>query len=231
MSKEINRIAIRLKEVWKIYTSKVEQVFALKGISMELNYSEIAVIIGPSGAGKTTLLKIIYGLLSPDKGLVEINGVDIYKLNGSTRDRFILQLIGYMPQENKLIETLNIQENLILPLLATGNSKKISFKRVEKTLNLMGLEKFARRFPRELSTGQCRKALLARALINDPMVLLLDEPTANLDSESVKWLSEYLKLLKSEKGTCILLASHDQRILEIADKTYWLFDGSLKNLR
>jgi putative ABC transport system ATP-binding protein len=228
MSNEINKVAIKLKEVWKIYKSKVEQVFALKGITMELNYSEIAVIMGPSGAGKTTLLKIIYGLLFPDKGIVEINGVNIYKLNGSIRDRFILQLIGYMPQENKLIETLNIQENLILPLLAKGNSEKTSFKHVEKILNLMGLEKLAKRYPRELSMGQCRKALLARALINDPMILLLDEPTANLDSESVKWLLEYLKLLKNKKGTCILLASHDQRILEIADKTYWMFDGSLK---
>lgn len=231
MNDEANWAAVRLKEVWKTFTTKAEQIFALKGISMELNYSEITVIMGPSGAGKTTLLKTIYGLLPPDRGIVEVNDVDIYRLNGSARDRFIIQIMGYMPQEDKLIETLNIQENLILPLLALGYSEKAASKHVEEVLNLIGLEKLAKKLPRELSMGQRRKILLARALINEPMILLLDEPTANLDSESVEWLLEYLKLLKTEKGTCILLASHDQRVLEIADKTYWMLDGSLKNLR
>jgi len=228
---EANWPAVRLKEVWKTFTSRAEQVSALKGVSMELDYGEITIIMGPSGAGKTTLLKTIYGLLPPDRGAVEVNGVDIYRLSGSARDRFIGQLIGYMPQEDRLIETLNVQENLILPLLAIGESEKTASNRVKTILNVIGLNKLANRLPKELSMGQRRKVLLARALINDPEILLLDEPTANLDSDSVNWLLSRLELLKSEEGTCILLASHDRRVLEIADQIYWMLDGSLKKLK
>ena len=228
---EANWPAVRLKEVWKTFTSRAEQVSALKGVSMELDYGEITIIMGPSGAGKTTLLKTIYGLLPPDRGVVEVNGVDIYRLSGSARDRFISQLIGYMPQEDRLIETLNVQENLILPLLAIGESEKTASNRVKTILNVIGLNKLAERLPKELSMGQRRKVLLARALINDPEILLLDEPTANLDSDGVNWLLSYLELLKSEEDTCILLASHDQRVLEIADQIYWMLDGSLKKLK
>ncbi|RLI46975.1 ABC transporter ATP-binding protein [Candidatus Bathyarchaeota archaeon] len=231
MTCEANWPAVRLKEVWKTFTSRAEQVSALKGVSMELDYGEITIIMGPSGAGKTTLLKTIYGLLPPDRGVVEVNGVDIYRLSGSARDRFISQLIGYMPQEDRLIETLNVQENLILPLLAIGESEKTASNRVKTILNVIGLNKLAERLPKELSMGQRRKVLLARALINDPEILLLDEPTANLDSDGVNWLLSYLELLKSEEDTCILLASHDQRVLEIADQIYWMLDGSLKKLK
>ena len=231
MTCEANWPAVRLKEVWKTFTSRAEQVSALKGVSMELDYGEITIIMGPSGAGKTTLLKTIYGLLPPDRGVVEVNGVDIYRLSGSARDRFISQLIGYMPQEDRLIKTLNVQENLILPLLAIGESEKTASNRVKTILNVIGLNKLAERLPKELSMGQRRKVLLARALINDPEILLLDEPTANLDSDGVNWLLSYLELLKSEEDTCILLASHDQRVLEIADQIYWMLDGSLKKLK
>jgi len=231
MTCEANWPAVRLKEVWKTFTSRAEQVSALKGVSMELDYGEITIIMGPKRAGKTTLLKTIYGLLPPDRGVVEVNGVDIYRLSGSARDRFISQLIGYMPQEDRLIETLNVQENLILPLLAIGESEKTASNRVKTILNVIGLNKLAERLPKELSMGQRRKVLLARALINDPEILLLDEPTANLDSDGVNWLLSYLELLKSEEDTCILLASHDQRVLEIADQIYWMLDGSLKKLK
>ena len=225
---EANWPAVRLKEVWKTFTSRAEQVSALKGVSMELDYGEITIIMGPSGAGKTTLLKTIYGLLPPDRGVVEVNGVDIYRLSGSARDRFISQLIGYMPQEDRLIKTLNVQENLILPLLAIGESEKTASNRVKTILDAIGLNKLAERLPKELSMGQRRKVLLARALINDPMILLLDEPTANLDSESVKWLLEYLKFLEDERGLSIILVSHDHRVLRIADRIHWMLDGSLK---
>jgi putative ABC transport system ATP-binding protein len=140
----------------------------------------------------------------------------------------MLQFVGYMPQEDRLFETLNIEENLALPLLALGYSKKIIPQRVKQLLSLMDMEKLAKRLPNELSMGQRRKILLLRALANDPLILLLDEPTANIDSASVESILEYLKYLKEEKNMSILLTSHDYRVVKIADKVFWLSDGTLK---
>jgi putative ABC transport system ATP-binding protein len=157
-------------------------------------------------------------------------GLDIYELSGKDRDKLMLQFVGYMPQEDRLLENLNIEENLALSLLASGYSKKAIPQRVKQLLSLMGIERLAKRFPGELSMGQRRKILLLRAIANDPLILLLDEPTANIDSTSVESVLDYLKYLEEERNMSILLTSHDYRAVKIADNVFWLSDGALKKL-
>jgi putative ABC transport system ATP-binding protein len=225
-----HEVTVKVSNVVKVYRTKTEHVTVLRNVSLTLSSSEIIVVMGPSGVGKTTLLKVIYGVLLPDKGIVEVMGSNIYELTRRDRDKLMLQFVGYMPQEDRLLETLNIEENLALPLLALGYSKKIIQQRVKQLLSLMDTEKLAKRFPNELSMGQRRKILLLRALANDPLILLLDEPTANIDSAGVESILEYLKYLKEERNMSILLTSHDYRVVKIADKVFWLSDGTLKIL-
>ncbi len=223
-------VAISVDNVRKSFRTRSKCLEVLRNVSMDLKCWEIGVIMGPTGVGKTTLLKIVYGLLPPDEGSITINGVDIYAMPDRARDKFMLEFVGYMPQEDRLFETLNVEENLVLPLLAVGLPEKLALKRVKEALNLTGLDNLAKHFPKELSMGQRRKILFLRALINEPTVLLLDEPTAHMDSESVEWLLNYLKYLREEKMIAILLTSHDYKSLKIADRVFWLSDGILRSL-
>jgi ABC-type lipoprotein export system ATPase subunit len=216
--------------VEKTFRTGTENVRVLSDVSLSMSFGDAVAVMGPSGVGKTTLLKILYGLIQPDRGVVEIAGINIYELTRRERDRLMLHLVGYMPQDDRLIGTLNVEENLSLPLLATKKPKKAIQKRVNDLLSMIGLENFAKRFPGELSMGQRRKILLVRAIANDPMIILLDEPTANLDSVNVESVVEYLKFLKEDGNKTILLTSHDYRVVKIADEVLWLSDGVLKKL-
>jgi putative ABC transport system ATP-binding protein len=216
--------------VEKTFRTGTENVRVLSDVSLSMSFGDAVAVMGPSGVGKTTLLKILYGLIQPDRGVVEIAGINIYELTRRERDRLMLHLVGYMPQDDRLIGTLNVEENLSLPLLAAKKPKKAIQKRVNDLLSMIGLENFAKRFPGELSMGQRRKILLVRAIANDPMIILLDEPTANLDSVNVESVVEYLKFLKEDGNKTILLTSHDYRVVKIADEVLWLSDGVLKKL-
>ena len=221
---------VRVSNVVKVYRAGAEDVMVLRNVSLTLSPSEIVVVMGPSGVGKTTLLRIVYGLLRPDGGVVEVMGSNIYELARGDRDRLMLQFVGYMPQEDRLLENLTVEENLALPLLALGYSRREIPQHVRRLLSLMGMEGLAKRLPHELSMGQRRKVLLLRALANDPLILLLDEPTANIDSGGVGLILDYLKHLKDEKGMSILLTSHDHRVVRIADRVFWLSDGILRTV-
>ena len=219
---------VRVSNVVKVYRTGTENVVVLRNVSLTLSPGEIVVVMGPSGAGKTTLLRIIYGLLRPDGGVVEVMGSNIYELARGDRDRLMLHFVGYMPQEDRLLENLTVEENLALPLLALGYPKREIPKHVRQLLSLMGVEGLAKRCPHELSMGQRRRILLLRALANDPLILLLDEPTANIDSSGVGLILDYLKHLRDERGMSILLTSHDHRVVRIADRVFWLSDGILR---
>jgi putative ABC transport system ATP-binding protein len=225
-----NGPALKAIGVEKTFRTGTENVRVLSDVSLSISFGDAVAVMGPSGVGKTTLLKILYGLIQPDRGVVEIAGINIYELTRRERDRLMLHLVGYMPQDDRLIGTLNVEENLSLPLLATKKPKKAIQKRVNDLLSMIGLENFAKRFPGELSMGQRRKILLVRAIANDPMIILLDEPTANLDSVNVESVVEYLKFLKEDGNKTILLTSHDYRVVKIADEVLWLSDGVLKKL-
>jgi putative ABC transport system ATP-binding protein len=225
-----NGPALKAIGVEKTFRTGTENVRVLSDVSLSMSFGDAVAVMGPSGVGKTTLLKILYGLIQPDRGVVEIAGINIYELTRRERDRLMLHLVGYMPQDDRLIGTLNVEENLSLPLLATKKPKKAIQKRVNDLLSMIGLENFAKRFPGELSMGQRRKILLVRAIANDPMIILLDEPTANLDSVNVESVVEYLKFLKEDGNKTILLTSHDYRVVKIADEVLWLSDGVLKKL-
>jgi putative ABC transport system ATP-binding protein len=225
-----NGPALKAIGVEKTFRTGTENVRVLSDVSLSMSFGDAVAVMGPSGVGKTTLLKILYGLIQPDRGVVEIAGINIYELTRRERDRLMLHLVGYMPQDDRLIGTLNVEENLSLPLLAAKKPKKAIQKRVNDLLSMIGLENFAKRFPGELSMGQRRKILLVRAIANDPMIILLDEPTANLDSVNVESVVEYLKFLKEDGNKTILLTSHDYRVVKIADEVLWLSDGVLKKL-
>ena len=192
---------------------------------------DMAVVFGPSGCGKTTLLRIAAGLLRPDAGRVLVMGIDIYGLRRDELDRFALATMGYMPQEDRLIETLTIGENVALPLIAQRVRASEISGRVRAKLGLLGIEKLYDRYPSEASMGERKRALLARALVNDPAILLLDEPTANLDSENVELLLGYLKMLNDEEGITILASTHDERMASPATSLFKLLDGRLTLLK
>jgi ABC-type lipoprotein export system ATPase subunit len=225
-----NGPALKAIGVEKTFRTGTENVRVLSDVSLSMSFGDAVAVMGPSGVGKTTLLKILYGLIQPDRGVVKIAGINIYELTRRERDRLMLHLVGYMPEDDRLIGTLNVEENLSLPLLAAKQPKKAIRKRVNDLLSMIGLENFAKRFPGELSMGQRRKILLVRAIANDPLIILLDEPTANLDSVNVESVLEYLKFLKEDRNTSILLTSHDYRVVKMADEVLWLSDGVLKKL-
>jgi ABC-type lipoprotein export system ATPase subunit len=222
-----NGPALKAIGVEKTFRTGTENVRVLSDVSLSMSFGDAVAVMGPSGVGKTTLLKILYGLIQPDRGIVEIAGINIYELTRRERDRLTLHLVGYMPQDDRLIGTLNVEENLSLPLLAAKHPKKEIRKRVNDLLSMTGLEKLAKRFPRELSMGQRKKILLLRALVNEPAILLLDEPTANIDSAGVESILDYLKHLKDENKVSILLTSHDYRVTKVVEEVLILRDGVL----
>lgn len=220
-------MALSLEGVTKIYGSSRFKIKALINASLRLKEGESLCVMGPSGSGKTTLLKVSAGLLKPDSGKVELLGVNIYALSDEERIKFRSLYTAFMPQEDLLIETMSVKENVELPLIMEGYSKGAREALIQKALRDVGLESKADRKPSEVSGGERRRISLARCLVKSPKILFADEPTSNLDSDTALSMIGLLKEL-NERGTTIILSTHDPLIAENFPNVVYLRDGSVQ---
>ena len=216
---------IRVEKATKQYNEEGRTLYAVRELSLTVEQGDFVFLIGSSGAGKSTLLKLIGGELSPDQGEVYLNEVNIYKAFGPWKTR-VARSFGIVNQECQLIRKRTIADNLLLAAAATGMRRK-GQEAARKALSIVGLSPVADCYPAELSIGECRRVELARALVNSPPILLLDELTANLDDDTIWDLMHLLNELNS-RGTTIIMATHASRYVNIMRRrVVTLVDGRL----
>ena len=218
---------IRAREVTRQLKLGTHIVHALRGVNLEIHRNEMVGIIGPSGSGKSTLLGIIGGLDSPTAGSVEIDGVEISRMNESQLTDIRNQKIGFVFQFFNLIPTLTAVENVALPVEFAQMRRHQPFSRARDLLEMLGLGERYNHKPNELSGGQQQRVAIARALANDPPILLADEPTGNLDSHSGETVMAALNAIRDENGTTVVLVTHDRSLASQMDRVLLLEDGKI----
>ena len=201
----------------------------LKGISLEIDKGEVVSIVGPSGAGKTTLLQIIGTLDQPDSGSVIIDDIDVTRLRGKRLSAFRNQELGFVFQFHQLLPEFTAIENIMIPALIAGTSRKEARQRAEELLQFMGLADRAAHKPNELSGGERQRVAVARALINNPSVILADEPSGSLDSKNKQELHQLFFDLRDKFGQTFIIVTHDESLAAITDRTIHLKDGAIVN--
>jgi putative ABC transport system ATP-binding protein len=217
---------IELTDVTKIYHPGDNPVVALDRIHLSLSKGGFIAITGKSGCGKSTLINILGGLDSPDQGRVMIQGEDISRMDDRRLTLFRRDRVGIIFQFFNLLPILNLEENIALPyLLREGSNPPAA--RMERLLQEMDLLERRHHHPHELSGGEMQRVAICRALINDPEIILADEPTGNLDSASGKQVLEILRRLRDEQGKTILLVTHSQEGASTADRVIQMRDGKL----
>lgn len=199
----------------------------LHGVNFDARAGETTFLIGPSGCGKTTLITIIAGLLKPDTGSIDIFGQSIHQLGKNSLVDFRAKAIGFVFQQFNLLTSLDIVENAALPLTIQGISTSQAHARARDLLQKLGLGQHLHRYPGQLSGGQQQRVAIARALVHDPKIVICDEPTASLDSESGKAAMDLFKQLASAPDRCVILVTHDQRIYSYADRIISMSDGRI----
>lgn len=200
---------------------------ALRGVNMQINAGELVGVVGPSGSGKSTLLGIIGGLDTPTSGRVEIDGVDITRMNENQLTEVRNEKIGFIFQFFNLIPTLTAVENVALPIQFARKPNYKPEKRAKELLEMLGLKERMHHRPSELSGGQQQRVAIARALANNPPLVLADEPTGNLDTESGAIVLEALHKIRNENGTTIVIVTHDPELAQQTDRVLTLVDGKI----
>ncbi len=206
---------------------KNNTIQVIKDVSLEINKNEITVIVGASGAGKSTLLHILSGLDKPDNGVVEINGIDIFNLSENEISKFRNESIGFIFQFHHLLPEFTAEENISIAAMINGTSKKDARIKSEKLLGLVGLQDRKSHFPAELSGGEQQRVAIARALINEPKIVFADEPTGNLDSKNSEIIHELFVDLKQKLGITLLMVTHNQDLVKLADRVLEMKDGQV----
>lgn len=209
----------------KTYGTGETQVKALDNVSLSVESGEFVAIIGPSGSGKSTLLHILGGVDVPTSGSVVINGVDISNLDETALAIFRRRQIGLIYQFYNLIPILTVKENLTLPLLLDG--RKPDERVVDNLLKTLGLTERVNHLPNQLSGGQQQRVSIGRALINNPALMLADEPTGNLDSENSREIVSLLRKFNKENNQTVIIITHDERIAMSADRVISIEDGKI----
>ncbi|WP_296967537.1 ABC transporter ATP-binding protein [uncultured Eubacterium sp.] len=216
---------LEVKNLSKIYGKDETKVVALDNASFSVKQGEFVAIIGPSGSGKSTLLHILGGVDVPTKGSVIINGTDISTLDETNLAIFRRRQIGLIYQFYNLIPILTVEENLTLPLLLDG--RKPNQKIIDSLVKTLGLENRLKHLPSQLSGGQQQRVSIGRALMNNPALMLADEPTGNLDSENTKEIISLLKKFNKENNQTLIVITHDERIALAADRVIAIEDGRI----
>ncbi|MHA1976036.1 MAG: ABC transporter ATP-binding protein [Candidatus Hodarchaeales archaeon] len=225
-----NEYTIETRDVEKTYFLEggIISVPALRGITMRVQRGEYVSIMGPSGSGKTTLFNIIGGLDKPETGKVYIDEVDISKLDAYELAWLRARKIGYIFQMYNLLPVLSAIENLELPMIFTGTPREERRKKATELLSLVGLGGRLDHKPAELSGGQQQRVAIARSLANDPTIILADEPTGNLDLETGLEIIKLLKDLNRDRGTTVVTATHDLKMIDVSDRVIWIRNGKVE---
>ncbi|GGN03904.1 macrolide ABC transporter ATP-binding protein [Thermus composti] len=220
-------VILEAKGVRKVYRGDGVETEALRGVDLRVEKGEFTALVGPSGSGKSTLLHLLAGLDLPTEGEVYVGGVRLDRLSRSQRARFRLERIGLVFQAYNLLPVLTALENAAFVLELRGVPKGERERRALEALAALGLKDKAHRYPRQLSGGEQQRVAVARALAAEPLVVLADEPTANLDSRTGLALIERMKALNEAQGVTFLFSTHDPRLLEHVRRVVRLEDGRI----
>ena len=218
---------VSIRDLSKIYKQGEINVTALNRISLDISRGEFLTLMGPSGSGKSTLLHIIAGIDRPTNGKCMVQGVDVTQLNESGLADWRNQNVGFIFQTFNLIPVLTAAENVELPLLLTRLGSRERKKLVETALDLVGLLDRKKHLPKQLSGGQEQRVAIARALVTDPQLIVADEPTGNLDSNSANDVLNILRTLSKEVGKTVIMVTHDPKAAAFGSRTIHLEKGEL----
>ncbi|MCI9380341.1 MAG: ABC transporter ATP-binding protein [Dorea sp.] len=219
---------LRVENLCKVYGSGEARVDALKHVSFSMQKGEFAAVVGASGSGKSTLLNCIGGLDEADTGKVFLNGRDVFAMEENERTIFRRQNIGFIFQSFHLIPELNVEQNIIFPLLL--DYKKPKRERVDEILEVLGLADRRKHLPGQLSGGQQQRVAIGRALITRPILVLADEPTGNLDSQSSRDVMDLLCKASRHYQQTVLMITHNMSLTSLADRVFEVTDGELSEL-
>ena len=218
---------LEARDLHKTYKSGAKPLHVLKGINLSLEWGKTTAIVGPSGAGKSTLMHLLGGLDRPTKGKVFLDGEDLYSLKDSKCAEIRNRRIGFVFQFYHLLPEFTVLENVAFPAFIGGVKKSIAIKRARSLVNVVGLSNRASHRPGELSGGETQRAAIARALINDPEMILCDEPTGNLDSRTGQAVIDLLLELNKKEKKTIVIVTHEERIASVAHRKCHIRDGQL----
>ena len=215
---------ILVQNLYKIFKMGDQEVHALNGVNLEIPSGSFTVIMGPSGSGKSTLLYLIGGLDKPTSGSIHVNGQSVDFTNDNNLALYRRKTVGFIFQSFNLVSTMNTMENVTLPMVFSGVTRSKRQQMAAQLLKQVGLDNRAKHKPTELSGGQQQRVAFARALVNDPPLILADEPTGNLDTSSgqriMRMLYDYY-----QKGKTVVVVSHDERMKQFASHMIYLLDG------
>ncbi len=225
--RENNRDVIITEDLIKTYHTGEVDVHALNSVNLNIKHGEFTAIAGPSGSGKTTLLNLISGLDKPTSGKAFLAGKPVSDMSGSELSDFRRDHIGFIFQSYNLIPVLTVSENIEYVMLLQGVSSEERRKRVAEILKLVGLEGMEKRRPTQLSGGQQQRVAIARAMVSQPSIILADEPTANIDSETGSNLLDMMRKLNEDRGMTFVFSSHEKMIMEKSKRLIILKDGRI----
>jgi putative ABC transport system ATP-binding protein len=218
----------RLDNVSKIYDTTAARVTALDRVSWSVGRGEAVALMGPSGCGKTTILNLLGGMDRPTSGSIQVDGDDIAAMSERQLEGYRLRKIGFVFQFFNLIPSLSAVENLELPMLIAGIDPDKRRARADSLLETVGLREKGFKRPEELSGGEQQRVAVCLALVNDPAIILADEPTGNLDSTNAKIIADLLVDLAKREGKTVLIASHDPKIVEAFPRVFHMRDGVIQ---
>ena len=221
---------VRTRGVKKVFNLGKVNVEALRGVDLEIARGEYISIMGPSGSGKTTLFNVIGGLDKPTEGRVYIDEVDVAQLDAYELAWLRCRKIGYIFQTFNLIPVMTALENITLPMLFAGTNADDARDKAIELLTSVGLGERIQHKPPELSGGQQQRVAVARALANDPAIILADEPTGNLDLKTGKEIITLLKEMNREKNVTVISATHDLKMIDVSDRIFWIRDGAIERI-
>ena len=226
---QANSAVVELVDVWKVYHQGSVDVHALRNLDLTVSKGEFTALVGPSGSGKTTALNLIGALDAPTSGSVVVEGQDLGALGRKELSRLRRDRIGFVFQSYNLIPVLTAYENAEMVMWVQGIPAAERRKRVTELLHSVGLEGMEDRRPTELSGGQQQRVAIARAIASDPAIVLADEPTANVDSETAERLISLMEQLNRDRGVTFLFSTHDHRVVERARRVVRMVDGRIEN--
>lgn len=223
-------VTLQVSGLSKTYGEGEQAVLAVRDVSFATRPGEFVAIVGPSGSGKTTLLAMIGGLLTPTAGNIVVNGRDIAGLSRGQQSAYRRESVGYVFQANNLLPFLTARENLMVMATITGTNRRAAGERADQLLAELGIERRAKALASELSGGERQRVAIARALMNDPGLVLVDEPTASLDSARGRLVVESLIAEVKSRGKLGLMVTHDMDMAALADRVLSMHDGLMTEI-
>jgi len=230
-SKKVRRPVLVAKDVKKEFMIGKEPYHALRGLTATIYEAEFAIIYGPSGSGKSTFLNTLIGLERPTSGQIWVDDIEIDQMSEDQRAEIRLKRFGVVSQTPIWVKALTVWENVAMPLLIANVPDKVAMERAKVVLDQIGLFEWAKHKPTELSGGQQQRVNFARSLVNDPHILVLDEPTGNLDTKSSNEVLTLLHQLNQERNRTVIMITHNLEYLPMADRTIMIRDGLIDKIQ